>query len=335
MSKLTANRSMQFRNTFHIKMIFALSIGVVASLPSARRDHVSAREPTPSEAALAWKVLRDALANESGFLKVHAAEYLLALGARDEVAKAFQEEFRLHPNEPKYRIGIWRVLAQTTDDVRKKNEYVDRIRQAFLDVNGPDRIHAIESLAKLKVNASSLSERELDSLSESVAPQVIVYRRWFLANSGEISSLRDVVLLAQDSNPQTRYSAATALRHLSKGWTRKDLNRLVELASREPVADVAMNLWCATVAASQNMQERQQFKQQLLSKHSQTAVNERSVKLQRDLAAALAIVGDYSDLPVLTSLAKDSQPEARISGAYAILCILHREQPPTSRNSHQ
>ena len=53
--------------------------------------------------------LRDTLEKGEEFIKVHAAESLLWTGHPDQVREVFFNE----PQEvPKYRIGVWRVLAQ-------------------------------------------------------------------------------------------------------------------------------------------------------------------------------------------------------------------------------
>ena len=96
--------------------------------------------------------LRDSLTAQQRWVKVHAAEFLVSLDYRDGVFEEFSEELRLHGEEPKYRVGIWRVLAQLNQHDRTVfREHLQRIEAALLDETGIDRIHAVESLAKLGV----------------------------------------------------------------------------------------------------------------------------------------------------------------------------------------
>src|SRR4051812_27913634 len=101
-----------------------------------------------------WRELSETLRTQHEFIKVHAAEYLLWLGRSEEVRKEFLAENEKHGDQPKYRIGIWRVLAQTETEPEKKKIWYDKIYKAFGDLNGPDRLHAAETLAKLKLSPS-------------------------------------------------------------------------------------------------------------------------------------------------------------------------------------
>ena len=67
--------------------------------------------------------LKHVLHNQPEFIKVHAAEFLVWLGHKDEVREVFLRENDLHGSQPKYRIGIWRVLAQTETDSAKKHQW--------------------------------------------------------------------------------------------------------------------------------------------------------------------------------------------------------------------
>ena len=81
--------------------------------------------------------------------KVHAASYLIRLDYLDGVHDAFIDEAERRGNEPYYRVGIWRVLAASREEEREK--WLGRIQQVAADSTAPDRIHAVESLAKLGV----------------------------------------------------------------------------------------------------------------------------------------------------------------------------------------
>ena len=91
--------------------------------------------------------LRDALRTETAWVRVHAAEALLRNGLPEGVEEVFLPEAETSP--PKHRIGVWRVLAQGQQDPAKRERYIGRIRAAFLDLDGPDRLHAAETLGKL------------------------------------------------------------------------------------------------------------------------------------------------------------------------------------------
>src|SRR5688500_6043465 len=96
--------------------------------------------------------IKDVLFNETKWIKVHAAEYLLWLDSEQDVRKLLLEEEIKFGNEIPYRIGIWRVLAQSAKTKQEKNKWIKKIADAFFDVEGSDRIYAAETLAKLGVS---------------------------------------------------------------------------------------------------------------------------------------------------------------------------------------
>src|SRR5690606_18340609 len=81
--------------------------------------------------------LKRILHSESQWVKVHAAEFLLWENqAVDEVREVYLQEERLFGDVPKYRIGIWRVLAQAAVDPQDRKHWVDKIVAAYLDTAG-------------------------------------------------------------------------------------------------------------------------------------------------------------------------------------------------------
>lgn len=193
-----------------------------------------AQESSPQLTGEQWQqaitILQTTLQNEERWIKVHVAEFLLSLGYRDEVRKIFEQELGNHRNDPEYRIGIWRVLAKQSQDADQRRRYVNQIRDAFLDDNGPDRIHAVESLAKLNYQAdiasvvgdAVLSQNEqaenavqdaLLAASDSQIAGLRVYSRWVLLNSAtrhddQIAAEERISRLLEDPDEMVRRLAA-------------------------------------------------------------------------------------------------------------------------------
>src|SRR5262245_58937620 len=71
--------------------------------------------------------LQRTLKAETKFVKVHAAESLLALGYGQDVQGVFQDELKQHGEEPQYRIGVWRVLARSAHDKQQRKFYLQNI----------------------------------------------------------------------------------------------------------------------------------------------------------------------------------------------------------------
>ena len=86
-------------------------------LAGVREDLVGRQAETSLEALQALAAARpSALAAESGWVRVHAAEALAACGEPAAARAAFLTELAVHGEVPRDRIGIHRVLARTAPD---------------------------------------------------------------------------------------------------------------------------------------------------------------------------------------------------------------------------
>lgn len=95
------------------------------------------------------KNLETILATESKWVKVHAAEFLLWQELDTSlVYDTYKSEEIQYDSEVPYRIGVWRVLYQASLDPVEKQSYLNKIISAYKI--GQDKLHALETLAKLK-----------------------------------------------------------------------------------------------------------------------------------------------------------------------------------------
>jgi SSS family solute:Na+ symporter len=293
--------------------------------------------------------LRLNLRTESKWEKVHAAEFLLWLNYPEEVHEIFIEEQQRYGDESPYRIGIWRVLAQSATEPENKRFWIDKILKAYQDPNGPDRIHAAETLAKLKI--SPLIEDPVVTrkiINEKKSP-LSVYTLWgaSLFTNDSVKSNRSAFLnlLSPDQHDATlRKIAAYSLRHLNN-LTAKEWHLLAETAlSEHNGSEVRIYLLSAAfvIAPDDSVQSKTYgriWKELLKTKNS-------SHKADRmEMAAALAEKGTPEDLPVLLSLLNNENPinnrgikvnnsvinnpensDVRAAAAYAILRIDRRQE---------
>jgi len=154
----------------------------------------------------AIQVLVNSLENASEWEKVHAAEYLLNLGYTDNIRKIFLNEEGKLGSEFYYRIGIWRVLYQVTSKANEKDQWLDSIARVFKITTSPDRIHAAETLAKLKKSPTSFSVSSTDSILNSNHNSLWIFTYWGTAYSSEEDMLRvknkliDIILYNNESD---------------------------------------------------------------------------------------------------------------------------------------
>jgi len=112
------------------------------------------------------------------WIKLHAAEYLVWSGRRDKVMQLILKEAYNHNQTPKYRIGIWRLLAQMELDPARRSIWESKILAVFNDLTAPDRLHAIESLAKLKVAAPGTEDILRQDLLQAELSSFDLYSIW-------------------------------------------------------------------------------------------------------------------------------------------------------------
>ncbi len=116
--------------------------------------------------------LRALLCSEKEWVRVHVAEFLIWEHlCADEVQSMFLEEEKQSGHLPKYRIGIWRVLAQAAVDEKDRRYWINKIMAAYQDSDGEDRLHAIETLAKLKVSV-------VGEIADSLEGSMGLYTLW-------------------------------------------------------------------------------------------------------------------------------------------------------------
>ena len=78
---------------------------------------------------------------------------------------------------PQYRVGIWRVLAQAASAQEERKQYIEKIHNAYLQ--GPDQLHALETLAKLK-EPIGVDHSSLDTvlLKNKEINSTVIYGLW-------------------------------------------------------------------------------------------------------------------------------------------------------------
>ena len=109
------------------------------------------------------KVLKEAASCNDFWIAVHGIEYLAELGYRKEADKYIENELKPFADVPQKRIGLWRARYKTATTESSRALWLNKIRDAYLNKNGEDRIHAAETLAKLgysfrKLNNSIVSK---------------------------------------------------------------------------------------------------------------------------------------------------------------------------------
>lgn len=251
---------------------------------------------------------------------MHAAEGLLAAGHGDGVREVFRLENDRHGDKPEYRIGIWRVLASTSEEPAERERWVRKIKEAFLDLNGPDRIHAAEGIAKLRAPMRPATREVAWRAAESPDPFLSVMTAWALAANGDNKAEQLLNASLASKTPVIRRVAAYAFRAMPC-VSALTAELLVHTARAEPPTSPARScLVGAALVHAGSGEEAASLKQQLLKFVSGAEAD------RREVAATLSISGVGEDLLCLDAMFSEAGGDTRICLASAIMQIQRRMQ---------
>ena len=241
--------------------------------------------------------LQSLLYAEKEWIKVHVAEFLLWEGYyADEVRAEFSKEEQQSGHLPKYRIGIWRVLAQAAADNKDRQCWIDKIISVYRDTTAEDRLHAIETLAKLKVPV-------IRHLPENLEGSFRLYSLWnqALGSESEQRKVKDILIQDLVNNKLTEIEIQVTsyiLRYIGP-LSRKEYNQIVTWMKEIDLKTASRSNLLATLLISypknQPIHIKKALKQELISLQ-----NEKEALPH--IMMALAQKGDVSDKETILSL---------------------------------
>lgn len=271
--------------------------------------------------------LQYALENSSKWQKVHAAEYILNHDYSNNVYDIFVEEEKQDRNEPYYRIGLWRVLNQAAISSEEKNQWLDSISKVYEEYTSLDRIHAAETLAKLKVSPNSISVKVTDSVLKGDHNPMWAYTYWGTAYTSEKemhqvkNKFMDIILNSNESTLVKRI-AIYAL-YKMKNLNTQNWDLISSRAVNEPMdSPLYTSLLTCTLAntpkdsllSTRVLKCREKLEKQIYSSNN------------NEISASLAVYQDIAteeDIPLLTSFMDkgfdDDNIEITMAAANAIL----------------
>lgn len=295
-------------------------------------------QPALNPDKIALDELNLVLTKSQKFVKVHAAEYLIWTGHREAVLKEFLNEERVYSNEPKYRIVIWRVLVQAETDTARKKLWLKNIYRAYEDLDGPDRTHATETLAKLKQPVAKLFPEVTEKTLAAGDRYLQMYALWASSygskNRTDINREKFLNMVLTDPDPVVRKISAFILRQL-KGLNLNQWERLTEVALSKDETDEAYVTFLAaslvTAPANADHEKLLKVKELMCSGMKHYSAGQRI-----ELAQALAEKGEKKQLGVLMDILNNKSSEGvydpkseegadvRAAAAYAVLRINNR-----------
>lgn len=159
----------------------------------------------------ARQALRRVWAEEQGLTRLRAGEAMALAGEAEVVRASLLAADPASFGSPA-RVVALRVLTHAAADTAERTQRIAQLRAIFLDLAAPDRLHALESLAKLGVR---LEGSDLEAVRTWVAGSTEAaqpFGQWMLHLAGDPSAAPALVAALGSRDPVARLRAAFALR---------------------------------------------------------------------------------------------------------------------------
>ncbi len=188
--------------------------------------------PEDARSVRARAALHDVMDQEEGWIKIHAAEALIAGGE----AVAVRDKFLgLVPVADRlvYRVGVWRVLANTSPTLVERNACVAQVEKIFLNPASTDRSQALETLCKLRQVVTGRTRSMVREIAADPRAPLRPLALWSLRLAQEPGALESLCGLLRSPETGERVTAAYAFRVLREN-NPVALAALAQAADREP-----------------------------------------------------------------------------------------------------
>jgi hypothetical protein len=266
----------------------------------------------------------DALAQEKAFVKVHAAEALIALGEKEAPRRTFLAELPAANDARPYRIGVWRVLAASSISTQERAEWIARTEAVVVDAATMDRLHAVESLGKLSHAPRDQVRAAVETMAKGGDAEA-VFPRWTLHLAGERAALPAIVAALESTDPAARLRAAYVLRWLNvnDAATRRAIARA---AGREsPMAIGYVYVLGAAVSLDADPARTPAWVAVL-----EEIISNGSAGARYDACQTLMRRYSVGELSRLAPLLDHPDGDTRIGAAWAILHVTGRSKSATT-----
>jgi len=274
-----------------------------------------ARLTAPEDASVgrARAVLREVMNREEGWIKIHAAEALVAGGEAVTIRDRF---LALVPavDPLAYRVGVWRVLANTSPTLPERNACVAQVEKIFLNPAAPDRSQALETLCKLRYRVTGRTLGLVRAMAaDPHAPQRPL-ALWSLRLAQEPGALESLCGLLHSPEAGERLAAAYAFRVLRENDPLA-LAALARAADREPAQSRAYPYLVSAAFSLHADQDRRAAWRSALDNVLVTGSDAARFEACQGLLADAAL----SDRPRFVSLLEAPGNDTRVGAALTLL----------------
>lgn len=169
----------------------------------------------PQDTAVAENVsiLKEVATCDDFWVKVHAIEYLVSLGYSNEARELLDRELMPFNAISEKRIGVWRIKYKVAPTESAAEVWLNKIKEAYLDQGGKDRIHAAETLAKLGCSFKQFDQKMIagDLRTDGLLSAFVLWGNTIPTSENKIPELGLLLKQLKDPNVTNRKLAAYAL----------------------------------------------------------------------------------------------------------------------------
>ncbi|HEY1763889.1 MAG TPA: hypothetical protein VGF85_03130 [Opitutaceae bacterium] len=300
---------MQRRNAIGRGLLSIVGLSLAASRLPAAGDG-----PRQEALACLWSIVH----NDSGWTRIHAAESLIRAGPRESsaVQTLFLAELPTLEGST-YRIGAWRVLAETALSDEDRNQWIGKIEDAFVDTAAADRSNALESLGKLRAPLTGSVLDEARIWADAEGPRSVL-GLWSLYFGGDLSALTRLDEALRSPDPEMRGDAAYAFRWMQVS-TPRILRDLAWTADAEPSESSAYVYVVGAAVALRADPGRLDHWKSIL----ETILFKGSADYRFEAAQALGPLMTKADIPRLLPLLTRPTSDDRTAGC---VCLLYADK---------
>lgn len=168
---------------------------------------------TPGDTTRWIGLLDEAVEQPSSLISIHAAESLIRLQQGPRLVPYFRAQLKEEASP--YQMGVWRVLAKIEDQDTLRESATRRIRDTLLNESSAYRVHAMESLAKIRAPILPEEKETVRRVAMSDSDTGAPFALWRLAHTkAKDDAIARLTDLLNSENEVTRARAAYTLWHL-------------------------------------------------------------------------------------------------------------------------
>jgi len=288
--------------------------------PTATQDQAALSSAHAALKARARGVLVRALAEETGWIQVHAADALIAVGEGATAREVFSRGMPANESSVS-RVGVWRTMAGTSASPEENQRWRTKIEAAFLTPGGADSPQAVETLGKLGYKLTGPAREAAIRLADTGTDLEKPLGLWPVALMGDRTAAPRLATLLGSSVPVVRLRAAYVLRWIGEK-NPAVLATLASAADQEPRDSEAYPYILSAALWLQANPSRLKAWRALADEYVLTGTAGGRYELTQTLRAYCTV----EDLPRYLPLLDFPEADPRIGAAWLVLDVLRKHE---------